>query len=229
MSPWLRRRQIADRIVAVALGILVAPLVGVLGWIVRRESPGPAFVRVDRVGQNGRHFRMHKLRTMVADGDRGSARGSVITATDDSRITRSGRVLRATHLDELPQLLDVVFGGMALIGPRPEVPEFVDASDPQWKQVLQARPGIAGPTQIAIEGFEKSVLSEPDTENAYRELVVPHKLRLDAWYMEHAGVRLDAEVVVSLVQRAVAPGAVTLIEKRLRAQGMLPDAGERAT
>lgn len=171
---------------------------------------------------------MHKLRSMTADEPGGVATGARITGTDDDRITRVGRWLRATHLDELPQLVDVVTGDMSLVGPRPEVPELVDLDDSRWRAILAVRPGIGGPTQVAIAESERRALSSADPVGAYRNEVLPTKLALDAWYVEHASPRIDLEVLISLALRSVAPGVTTPIEKRLKAQGLLSGTDERA-
>ncbi|MCZ7531187.1 MAG: sugar transferase [Acidimicrobiia bacterium] len=228
MSPWLRWRQSFDRLIGVLLAVVAAPLIAVLSAAVRRGSPGPALIRLDRMGQDGRPFRMHKLRSMTADEPGGVATGARITGTDDDRITRVGRWLRATHLDELPQLVDVVTGDMSLVGPRPEVPELVDLDDSRWRAILAVRPGIGGPTQVAIAESERRALSSADPVGAYRNEVLPTKLALDAWYVEHASPRIDLEVLISLALRSVAPGVTTPIEKRLKAQGLLSGTDERA-
>ncbi|MEZ5169560.1 MAG: sugar transferase [Acidimicrobiia bacterium] len=227
MSAWLRWRQCVDRLFGTVLAAVAAPVIAALGIVVRRDSAGPSVIRLERVGQGGRVFRMRKLRSMTADEPGGEAAGARITGTSDERVTRVGRWLRATHLDELPQLIDVATGEMSLVGPRPEVPELVDVDDPRWRLILQARPGIGGPTQVAIADDERRALRASDPVAAYRERILPTKVALDAWYVENASPRIDAEVLISLVLRALAPGTTTPIEKRLRAQGLLPDADGR--
>lgn len=227
MSAWLRWRQCVDRLLGTVLAAIAAPVTAVLGIVVRRDSAGPSVIRLERVGQGGRIFRMRKLRSMTADEPGGVATGARITGTSDERVTRVGRWLRASHLDELPQLVDVATGEMSLVGPRPEVPELVDRDDPRWRVILAARPGIAGPTQVVIAEAERRALRASDPVAAYRERILPTKVALDAWYVENASPRIDAEVLVSLALRALAPGATTPIEKRLRTHGLLSDADGR--
>jgi lipopolysaccharide/colanic/teichoic acid biosynthesis glycosyltransferase len=166
-------------VVASMLGLVVfAPLLIVVALAVKLGSRGPALFHADRVGRDGRRFRMHKFRTMSP------AAGPRITTSDDPRVTSFGRVLRATHLDEAPQLWNVLVGEMSLVGPRPEDPAFVDADDPTWRRVLSVRPGITGPTQIRFSRNEQASLGAADPERDYRERVLPEKLRADAEYVD---------------------------------------------
>jgi lipopolysaccharide/colanic/teichoic acid biosynthesis glycosyltransferase len=121
-----------------------------------------------------------------------------LTTSGDHRITPLGHGLRRWRVDELPQLLDVVAGRMALLGPRPETPPFVDLDDPRWQAVLRARPGIAGPTQVIVHGWEANLPAA--SEDVYREVLLPVKLAIDEWYVEHASPSLDLRVVAALVQ-----------------------------
>jgi lipopolysaccharide/colanic/teichoic acid biosynthesis glycosyltransferase len=154
---------------------------------------------------------MWKLRTMRPAG----AGGATITSGDDDRITPIGRRLRHYRLDELPNLVNVVAGQMALIGPRPETPGMVDATDPRWRQVLAARPAIAGPTQLVCADWEADELRTGDAEDVYRHKILPVKLAIDAWYVEHASPRIDAEVLVALVQRFALGRAETVVHRRV--------------
>jgi lipopolysaccharide/colanic/teichoic acid biosynthesis glycosyltransferase len=216
MSPWLHVRTLLDRAVAALLLVPVLPLLAVLTWRIRRAGPGPGIVRVPRVGRDGCEFEMWKLRTMSAGRADGRALGSSITAAGDERITPLGRRLRALRLDELPQLLHVVSGRMALIGPRPEDPGLVTSGDPIWRAVLRARPGIAGPTQLLVADWEAEVLRGTDPVGRYRATVLPVKLAVDTWYVEHATPWTDVLVVVSLVQRIVLHRRSTVIDRHVR-------------
>jgi lipopolysaccharide/colanic/teichoic acid biosynthesis glycosyltransferase len=125
-----------DRVLAVILGVVLSPVVVVLAAVVRRHDPGPGLIRLARVGRNGQPFRQWKPRTMRMD--EGVASGQAITSAADPRVTPFGRRLRRYRLDEFPQLLNVVTGQMALVGPRPETPSYVDLGDSLWQEVLQA-------------------------------------------------------------------------------------------
>ena len=190
-----------------AIGLLLAgPLILALGAAVRLTSPGPALHRATRVGPHGT-FTLHKLRTMRVGA---AASGPGVTAAGDARITRLGRFLRRTKLDELPQLWDVVRGEMALVGPRPEDPRYVDRTDPLHRVVCAALPGITGPTALAYRHEEailaaaardvaaadgRSVATEADLDRAYREVVLPAKLAMDAEYLATRSTRGDLAVI----------------------------------
>lgn len=202
MSPWLQRRQAVDRVAAAGMGIVVTPLIAVLALAVRRESPGPGLLGLVRVGQGGRQFRIWKVRTMRAGAPGGAAGGAELTAAGDRRVTPLGARLRRLRVDELPQLWNVVRGDMALLGPRPEAPGYVDAADEAWKAVLAARPGIAGPTQLLVADWEAEVVGTGDGD-LYAERILPVKLAVDRWYVEHASPAIDGLVVLGLAKRLV--------------------------
>jgi lipopolysaccharide/colanic/teichoic acid biosynthesis glycosyltransferase len=212
VAPWLRVRSLLDRVVALALLVPAAPVLLVLGLLVRRHDRGPALVRLPRVGRGGEAFRIHKLRTMrvVAVG----AEGSSLTAAGDRRITPLGHALRRWRVDEVPQLLDVASGHMALLGPRPETPPFVDLGDPRWTDVLAVAPGIAGPTQVIVHGWEARLPEA--SEDVYREVLLPVKLAIDTWYLRHASPALDVRVVVALVQSMLGSHR-TVLHRRVEA------------
>ena len=216
MSTWLRLRAPLDRVVAAVLGVVLAPVILLLAWRIRRADHGPGLVALPRVGRNGTRFGMHKLRTMRADDGRGLATGARITSGEDPRVTPMGRKLRRRRVDELPQLLDVVTGRMALLGPRPETPELVDDGDARWTPVLRARPGIAGPTQLLVDEWEAELLRGPDAQAVYRDRVLPVKLAVDAWYVEHATPWIDLLIGASLVQRFVLRSRGCAIETVIR-------------
>lgn len=135
-------------ILVAGLGLLlVAPLIVVCAVLVKIETPGPALFRQDRVGLNGRTFGLLKLRSMVVDAP---SLGGHSTTADDPRITRVGRVLRRTSIDELPQLINVMRGEMSIVGPRPDVPAQRSEYEPeQWRRRVSVRPGITGLAQVS--------------------------------------------------------------------------------
>jgi len=208
---------IVGRGIAVVALILAGPLILALGAAVRLTSAGPAFHRATRVGPNGT-FTLHKLRTMRVGA---AASGPGVTAAGDTRITRLGRVLRRTKLDELPQLWDVVRGEMALVGPRPEDPRYVDPADPLHRTVFAALPGITGPTALAYRDEEailaaaarevarahgRSFATGADLDRAYREVLLPAKLAMDAEYLATRSMRGDLALMGRTIG-AVLPGA----------------------
>jgi lipopolysaccharide/colanic/teichoic acid biosynthesis glycosyltransferase len=223
VNVWLRLRTPLDRLFAAGLGILLAPFVGLLAWLIRRADGGPGVVVLPRVGRGGREFGMHKLRTMRADDGAGLAAGARITSGIDTRVTPIGRRLRRLRIDELPQVLDVVTGRMALLGPRPETPELVDLGDARWQQVLRVRPGIAGPTQLLVDDWEAELLRGPEASSVYRDVVLPVKLAVDAWYVERATPWIDTLVVVSLFERFVLRRSSCVVVRRIRREVALAE------
>ena len=220
VSLWLRCRVVADRVVAAGLGAMLLPVIAVLWFVVRCQDGAPGLIRLTRIGRDGHPFALCKLRSMTAAGAGGRAGGLPLTVAGDARITRVGAALRRRHLDELPQLLNVVRGEMSLIGPRPETGEYVNLHDPRWTAVLQAPPGIAGPTQLLVEEWEAEALTGPRPADAYRNEILPVKLAVDAWYVAHASPRVDMVVVWSLVERFVLHRRFTAIHRLAASAGV---------
>ncbi len=193
-----------QRIAGWVLLIASSPLQAVLALLVRIDSPGPALYRAKRMGAGGSEFVLYKLRTMAAHR---SGADPAISRKHDPRVTRMGRLLRATRLDELPQLWNVARGEMRLVGPRPEDPRFVDLADPVHREVFTARPGIAGLTQLvfADEGRLLDGVADPDA--TYRDDILPRKVRIDAAYLHNRSPSLDlwilAQTPLALLGRQV--------------------------
>ena len=167
-----------------SLGLLaLGPLLILIALVVKLDSPGPVFFRQERVGRFGVPFRIHKFRTMrVTDGT-----GPLVTASHDARITRVGRWLRRTKLDELPQLIDVLNGDMSLVGPRPEVPRYMALyAEPVRRQILSLRPGITDRAAIEFRDEERLLAAAADPERAYVEQVMPIKQR---YYLDYVAQR----------------------------------------
>jgi lipopolysaccharide/colanic/teichoic acid biosynthesis glycosyltransferase len=179
-------------VIATALGlILISPLLVFVALCVKLDSPGPVFFRQERVGRRGRLFRIHKFRTMrVSNG------GPQVTAASDPRITRIGRWLRRTKLDELPQLIDVLKGDMSLVGPRPEVPRYMAMySEDVRRRILSVRPGITDRAAIEFRDEERLLATSDDPEATYVERVMPIKQRYYLDYVEHRSVVGDVRIL----------------------------------
>jgi lipopolysaccharide/colanic/teichoic acid biosynthesis glycosyltransferase len=219
---WIEVRLILDRFVAAVALTLLSPLVALSAVLVKRHDGGPAFVRVERVGQGFEPFMMWKLRSMRADRPDGRASGTALTARDDERITSIGRHLRSYHVDEIPQLVNVVRGEMLLLGPRPETPEYVDAGDVRWQHLLRIPPGIAGPTQLVVSEWERRLIAADPEGSAYRDVILPVKLAIDQWYVDTVSPARDLEVAVALAKRFL-PGSQASRMRR-RVVGEVPEA-----
>ena len=171
--------------------LLLAPLMAVVALWIRLDSPGPVFFRQQRVGRHGVLFLIHKFRTM-----RTGAEGLPLTVGDDPRITRAGRFLRRTRLDELPQFIDVLQGAMSLVGPRPEVPRYVALYPPALRErALAVRPGLTDPASLAFIDEAALLAAAADPEREYVERILPAKLQRAAEYAESASLATDLAVL----------------------------------
>jgi lipopolysaccharide/colanic/teichoic acid biosynthesis glycosyltransferase len=198
-SPYFRWKGIIGRVLALILLVPGVPIMGVLVLLVRLTSKGPGIHRQTRLGKDGKPFTMYKIRTMEHNTE--ARTGIVWTRPHDGRITRVGRVLRKLHLDELPQLFNVLKGDMHLIGPRPERPEFVDVlgkAVPGYTNRLVVLPGITGLAQINLP---------PDTDLDS----VRRKLVLDLEYVKKAGPVLDIRMFLCTCVRLLGlPGEYSM-------------------
>lgn len=179
-------------ILASAFGLLalwpVFVLIGVLIWA---EDRGPIFFRQERVGRGGRTFHIHKFRTMSVNNS-----GALITSADDNRITPIGAVLRKWKLDELPQLIDVLLGDMSIVGPRPEVPRYVELWDPAAREeILRFPPGISDPAAIAFRNEQDELAKAEDPEQHYVEVILPKKVAMYQDYVRNQSLSGDLKII----------------------------------
>ena len=169
--------RVLDAVLAAALLVITSPLLGLAALAIRLESGGPVFYRQLRVGKGGEQFELWKLRTMVPGAETMGA--GLYVLEGDARITRVGRRLRRFSLDELPNLVNVLRGEMAMVGPRPTVQEQVDRYTDRQRRRLEVKPGITGWAQI----------------NGRTSLPWPERIELDVWYVEHRSLRLDLRIL----------------------------------
>lgn len=172
---------------------MASPLFLITAVLVKTTSPGPVIYRHRRVGLNGLAFDVLKFRTMVRNADQ---TGLSVTTATDSRITPLGRWLRRGKLDELPQLWNVLRGEMSFVGPRPEVPRFVESYSPVQRKVLSVRPGITDPASIAYRHEEELLAGHDDLERYYREVVLPDKLNLNLAYIDRISLFYDISLLL---------------------------------
>lgn len=183
-------------IIASMCGILIlSPLLIVIAIIVKFSSRGRILFRQQRVGLHGNLFYIHKFRTMV---DNAEALGPKITIGEDNRITAVGRILRKTKFDELPQLFDVLSGNMSLVGPRPEVPEYVALYTDEVKQVvLSVRPGITDWASIKMIDENNILGTVVDPRKTYIEEIMPKKLGYALDYVESHSLTGDIKIIIA--------------------------------
>jgi lipopolysaccharide/colanic/teichoic acid biosynthesis glycosyltransferase len=187
LRPLVKRT--VDVVAALILLTAIVPLLLLIAMAIKLDSRGPVFYRVRRVGYRGRTLMMLKFRKMYHN-----ATGIPLTADADERLTRVGKVLARTRLDELPQLWDVLRGRMSMIGPRPEDPGFVALHDDEYEHILSVRPGMTGLSQLAF-AEEHKILDENDLMGDYVKRILPAKIGLDTMYADSYRIRMDLAVL----------------------------------
>jgi lipopolysaccharide/colanic/teichoic acid biosynthesis glycosyltransferase len=172
--------------------LLLSPVLLLIALVVRCSSRGPIFFLQERVGRGFRRFRIYKFRTMVVGAPK---LGLQITAGEDPRITRVGRFLRKWKLDELPQLINVLKGEMSLVGPRPEVPRYVEMFREDYACVLSVRPGITDPASLKYRDEAAILAQSPNPEETYVREILPEKITLAKQYVAQASLRGDIALI----------------------------------
>lgn len=192
-------------LLASAVGLMVlAPLLLCIALAIKFESPGPVFFRQERVGRGGKLFRIHKFRTMVPDAER---RGPQITVGKDTRVTEVGTVLRRYKLDELAQLLDIFFGDMSFVGPRPEVPKYVSYySEDDRNIIFSVRPGITDWASINFRDENDILAKAVDPHDAYVEEIIPIKIKYYRDYVKRNSFFGDIHIIIETIWAVVKSG-----------------------
>ena len=192
-------KRVFDLLGAALALALLWPLLLVAALAIKLDSPGPALFRQERVGRHGRPFRIHKFRTMTH-----GASGLSLTVGADARITRVGRWLRRSHVDELPQLIDIIKGDMSLVGPRPELPRYVAAYPPALRErALAVRPGLTDPSSLEFIDESERLARAADPEREYIDVILPAKLQAAADYADRATLWTDMQVLARTLRALV--------------------------
>jgi lipopolysaccharide/colanic/teichoic acid biosynthesis glycosyltransferase len=192
----MAKRLFDIAITGIGLALLAAPFVAI-ACLIKLTSPGPVFFRQTRVGQYGRPFRIYKFRTMMSEQ---APRATTITVEGDKRITWLGRYLRKWKIDELPQLINVILGNMSLVGPRPEVPEYVARySEEDKRVVLSVLPGMTDFASVRFRNESELLAVQTDPLGYYESVVLPRKTRYYRFYVRHASFRLDLLIIVQTI------------------------------
>jgi lipopolysaccharide/colanic/teichoic acid biosynthesis glycosyltransferase len=190
-----------DVVVAGTGLIVLLPVFVLVAIAVKLTSAGPVFFKQERMGKGFRPFSIYKFRTMAAGAPK---QGGPITVGDDPRITRVGRFLRKTNLDELPQLVNVLKGDMSLVGPRPEVPRYVEMFRGDYEEILGVRPGITDVASIEFRDEAAILGAAADPEREYVERILPEKIRLAKQYIARQSLCFDCRLILTTIWRVAA-------------------------
>ena len=181
------------------VGILIlSPLLLLIAILIKLDSKGPVFYRGLRVGRQGKSFRIYKFRTMVLNAEKV---GGPSTADDDARITRVGKIIRKYKIDELPQLINVLEGDMSFVGPRPEVPFYVNMFTEEEKKILCVKPGITDWASLWNSDEGAILAGSPDPEKTYMEKIRPEKIKLQLKYVREWSFWTDLKIILKTVYR----------------------------
>ncbi len=193
-------KRIFDILVSFFGLVLLLPFFSVIAILIKFDSNGPVFFRQIRVGRFSVPFRIHKFRTMSINSELSGR----LTIGSDARVTSLGHFLRKTKIDELPQLIDVLIGAMSLVGPRPEVQEFIDCYPQDIREkVLSVRPGITDKASIEMVD-ENMILAEySDAKQAYIDIILPIKQKYYLEYVENNNIFLDINLILSTFLKIV--------------------------
>jgi lipopolysaccharide/colanic/teichoic acid biosynthesis glycosyltransferase len=189
-----------DLVVALTFIFILSPLLILIAIAIKLDSKGNVFYLQERVGLNGKLFKIFKLRTMKPGADKS---GLLTIGQNDARITRVGRILRNSKLDELPQLFNVVLGDMSIVGPRPEVKKYVELYNPEQKHVLTVQPGITDYASIQYANESELLKKYENPEEIYIKEIMPHKLELNLFYITHKSFKTDLSIIFTTLFRII--------------------------
>jgi len=201
-------KRMFDLIFAAIGLLLLLPLFMIIGALIRKDG-GPAFFRQERVGRSGKLFRIFKFRSMRLNAEQ---QGGQITAGRDPRITGIGAFIRKTKIDEMPQLINVLLGQMSIVGPRPEVPQYVE----KWSKgdrniILSVNPGMTDYASLIYSNEQEVLGASGDPHKAYVEEVMPHKLAFYRQYVRERSFWLDLRIILATVLKLVGFNVASLL------------------
>jgi lipopolysaccharide/colanic/teichoic acid biosynthesis glycosyltransferase len=173
--------------------LLLTPLFALISVLIKLDSSGPIFFRQTRVGAGFKLFRIFKFRTMVIDAEK---LGAQVSTGDDPRITKVGSFLRKYKIDELPQLINVITGDMSLVGPRPEVPRYVEVFRKEYEEILTIKPGITDFASLEFKDENELLKSSENPEEKYLTEIVPTKIEYYRKYLQEKGLVTDIKLIL---------------------------------
>ena len=186
-------KRVFDVVATLIGGLILLPIIMIISIWIKLSSRGPLFYVQSRVGKDFKLFNLYKFRSMIVDADQV---GPSVTSGDDPRITKVGKIIRRTKIDELPQLLNVLKGDMSLVGPRPEIEKFVEIKREEYKKVLSVKPGITDNAAIEYRDEEEILNQYEDKEKAYIEIVLPEKIKLYYQYIDNISFVNDFKLIL---------------------------------
>ncbi|MEO0258471.1 MAG: sugar transferase [candidate division WOR-3 bacterium] len=182
--------------------ILLSPVFIVISLLIKLVDGGPIFYKQERIGKDFRPFLLIKFRTMTVDADK---MGPLVTAGDDRRVTKIGKFLRKTKLDELPQLLNVLKGDMSIVGPRPEVEKYVKEYEDDYKHILRVKPGITDYATVEYRNEEEILKAFVNPEEGYIREILPKKIKLYRKYIAEMGFKTDLKIIINTIIKVIKP------------------------
>jgi Sugar transferases involved in lipopolysaccharide synthesis len=192
-------KRLLDMVAAGAGLLALAPLFGLVALLIKLDSQGPVFFKQQRIGRGFRPFWLYKFRTMRRD----ASEAIPLTVGADARITRVGDFLRRSKIDELPQLFNIVRGDMTLVGPRPEVPRYVEAFHSDYEEILTVRPGLTDLASLKYRD-EAGLLGQcADPEQEYLRRVLPDKIRLGKEYIQRSSLAFDMSLIMKTLGKVI--------------------------
>ena len=187
-------KRVFDIVLSLIGLVVLSPLFIAVAIVIKATSKGSIFYVQKRVGENFEEFNLYKFRSMR------EGKGLQITSKDDPRITKIGKVIRKTKIDELPQLLNVLKGDMSLVGPRPEVRKYVDIKEKEYKKILSIKPGITDNAAIEFRDEEEILSKYKDKERAYIEEILPKKIELYNKYIDNISLQNDIKLILKTIK-----------------------------
>lgn len=177
---------------------ILSPLILIVSIAIKIESRGPVFFKQIRIGLNGKPFKLYKFRSMYENSEK---KGQITIGSNDKRITRVGRIIRKYKLDELPQLFNVLKGDMSLVGPRPEVPKYVEKYSVYQKRVLSIKPGVTDYASIYFSNENDLLAKSENPEEYYVKFLIPQKIRLNMIYIRNKSVFVYFKIIFTTLQK----------------------------
>lgn len=193
-------KRLIDILFSIAALIVLSPVIVIISLIIFFQSGSPIFFYQERVGKNWRKFKIIKFRTMIKNAHN---IGHKISTNDDLRVTKAGRFLRKYKLDELPQLFNILKGDMSIVGPRPEIPKFVNVFSNEYSEILKIKPGLSDYAALIYSNEASLIEPSHNPEEYYKSEILPQKIKLYKRYIEEMGFLTDIKIIFLTIKSVV--------------------------